>query len=508
MDKRLVFILLLASSSFNQSIAQTYIGEILYRDSYEYIKIQCEDDECKFSIPYIDNNQKYKTDGNPSQNNQWTIQKGVEKWQLNTQLKNDVVVGELDLPTGKQQFLLRLQKEAVPKDAQEAYIGVYEDGAQRKAIVYTANNYLLFMSPYSEQTMSLKPIGENYFWSMSGENSTFSNLKNEHFQNLQVVDRFGNQKTLTRCAITKVEELWIPIGPDTLYGRMYIPSSTTKVPACLILPGGGATGVDNYEYEARYLAAYGIASLVFDKPGNGQSKGSTNFRFQSFEEKNDQYKKIFAYLKNHPKIDSQKTGIHGSSEGGRLALLMAIDLKEEVAFVNAVATPLMTFREGQFYAMDQLHRNMGIDEFDNMDIQKIWNDYYDGIEKGEIDSDIIERANVYRSQNQRLFLPPDLMQLPASPHKDDISNDRVVRDAREITCPIFLQYGENDQRVSRSKSLQNFLPRFSKPKLIHTKIYPRGTHSMMTPEYKICPGYTDDKINWLKSIGIPINGCN
>jgi dienelactone hydrolase len=260
--------------------------------------------------------------------------------------------------------------------------------------------------------------------------------------------------------------------------------------------------MDNYTYEARLFAAHGMAAMIFDKSGNGQSKGSGNFQLQSFEEKNDQYKALFRFLQNHPSVDSKKVGVHGPSEGGRLAMMMAIDLQNDIAFVNATAGPFMTFREGQFYAMDQHHRIMGVSEYDNMKIQQIWSDYYDGIVDGQIDQSVIDRANAYRQQNPRLFLPPDFTELPASPHQDDINNERVVLEAGKITCPILLQYGENDQRVNAQKSIANILPQISNPDQVETIIYKRGNHSFMTPEYKICPGYTSDKISWLKRIGI------
>jgi len=44
---------------------------------------------------------------------------------------------------------------------------------------------------------------------------------------------------------------------------------------------------------------------------------------------------------------------------------------------------------------------------------------------------------------------------------------------------------------------------FRKKELVNTLVYPRVSHSLTTPEYKLCTtGYLDDKIYWLKSIGI------
>jgi len=502
MTKKLISITLLIAFFMNQATAQTYIGEVLYRNTYEYIKLKCKGDSCEFSMPYQDGQQKYPLQLNPAKTQDWEVRRGVEKWKFNTTLKDGVLRGDLQLPTGQQGITLKEQRAAIPKEELGSYVGVFQDDSNRKAIVYSRYDYLHLISPYSEETMSLKPTGKDAFWSVSGEESLFLNQEKGTFQVLVIKDRNGAERQLKRSSAIVIEKLWIPIGEDTLYAHLYRPQSDGKVPACLILPGGGAVGMDNYEYEARYFAAHGIASLLFDKRGNGLSKGTNHFQNQTFEEKNEQYKQLFRYLQKHAAVDANRVGVHGPSEGGRLALMMAIDLKEEIAFVNAVAAPLMTFIEGQFYAMDQHHRILGIDEIDNMHIQQIWKDYYAGIANGKIDAETIEKANHYRSLNQRLFIPPDFLQVPASPKKNDLSNDRVVVQAGEITCPILLQYGENDQRVNGPKSLRNFLPKLQPSTQPEVIIYKRGSHSLMTPEYKICPGYLDDKVKWLRQIGL------
>ena len=67
---------------------------------------------------------------------------------------------------------------------------------------------------------------------------------------------------------------------------------------------------------------------------------------------------------------------------------------------------------------------------------------------------------------------------------------------------MFLQYGENDERVAAQKSIQNFFTYASEELSVSVKLYPRANHSFMTPEYEISHGYTDDKLQWLKKIGI------
>ena len=502
MKTQILFLSIVLLLLSNVVIGQTFVGEVLYRNSYEYIKLSVDEGVYKLSIPYLDGNRKYIVKGNILKEKPWEVQRGVEIWKFMTSLDNDQLVGELFLPSGRQKVRLRKQLSSISKDQLAQYLGVFRDSVGRKVVIYSRFNYLHIMSPYSEETMSLKPIDNDKFWTVSGESALFSTLKKNEFQMLSLSDRNGKQHFLRRMLPIQIKELWIKVGKDTLFAKLYLPQSESKVPACLILPGGGATSMEEYEYEARFLAANGIATLIFDKSGNGKSKGPGSFHQQDFEQKNEQYKKLFKYLQKQPQIDVKKIGIHGPSEGGRLALMMAMDLKGEVAFVNATAAPLMTMREGQMYAMNQLHRNRGVGEKDNMLIQHIWNDYYQGIIQGKINQAVINRANAYRGSSQRLFLPPASIQIPTAPRKEDLKNDRVVTGAKNISSPILLQYGENDQRVNPRKSLQNFYSKLSKGTAIETIFYKRGNHSFMTPELRICRGYADDKIKWLKKIGI------
>lgn len=478
-------------------VAQTYVGELLYLNQYHYMKVACANDSCLFSLPDLANERTLISAGSLEQGN-WKVLLQLEEFEFDTRKTEDRIVGTVSVGGQLQKAHFWKQLPSIPSEKIPYYTGVYGLGEER-IVVYERFNYLHLMSPYSQETNSLKPIAEGKFWSVNNEITTFSNLADFRFQQLELETRDGSIYTFERLPEIFTTELWIPIMEDTLFAKLYMPQSAEKVPACLILPGGGATGMDNYEYEARYFASYGMATLLFDKSGNGKSKGSGNFQIQSFEEKNEQYQHLFRILQGLPEVDADRVGIHGPSEGGRLALLMAIDLGDDVSFVNAVAAPIMSMREGQLYAMDHHHRNMGIQEEDNLKIQQIWVDYYLGIIDEKIDSSIIDRALEYLNVNSGLFLPRNYS-FPASPLAEDLLNDRVVQEAHLLKAPIFLQYGENDQRVHPYKSIDNF--KVEDPNKLHISIYKRGNHAFMTPEYKICPGYMDDKIKWLRTLNI------
>lgn len=497
--KSLLFLVSLLISSLG--ISQVYVGEVIHGDRFQYAKITITDSLTTFSLPYVDNDKKYVVAENIQTTPDWRVIRDLESWVFTTAISSNKLIGTLWDNGISQPVTFYRQLDALPINELSKYEGVFEDNNGNRAVVYAENGYLHIMSPYTGRTMSLKPIANQRFWSVSGEQSVFKTTDTDELTELEITGRFQNVMTLKKLPPIKVEETWVPVGKDSLYAKIFIPPTDQKVPACLVLPGGGATGMANYEYEARFFAAYGMVAMVFDKSGNGKSKGPGNFNLQTFEDKTAQYLQLFEFLQNQVNVDPTKVGVHGPSEGGRLALMMAID-EPEIAFVNATAAPITSMREGQLFAINEYLRNRGIPEADNIAIRTIWNEYYAGIIAGEINPKTIEKANVFREKYDRLFLPPNAVALPASPNKDDLLNDRVAIQAAKIRCPVFLQYGENDGRVPADKSIQNFYKYVSKDVPITLKIYPRANHSFMTPEYEISHGYTKDKRLWLQKIGL------
>ncbi len=495
----IVVILFLGIST--KLFTQTYVGEVIYRDAYEYIKLDYSDRGYSFKLPYIDGDISYNAKASEHESLIFDAMRQGQKWEFNLEKTDNSLKGTVTTKHGEQSVVFYRQTEPIESSRQLQYIGVYKDTENRRVIVYKTNGYLHVISPFSEKTMSLKPIGESRFWSISGEYWHFTDANDNNYQLLTHIDRFGKAIKLYKTVDFDIKELWIPINDDTLYSKLYLPKTSKKVPGCLILPGGGAIGISNYEYEARFLASHGIASLVFDKSGVGKSKGLGNFQNQTFEQKNEQYKQLFKYLQNHPNVASEKVGVHGPSEGGRIALMMAMDL-QNIAFVNATAAPIMSLREGQLYAMDHYHRNIGLKEQDILSVRMVWNAYYDGIEKAEIDPDIIDEANNLRGLSQNMFLPPNSTRIPMAPKKEDLINDRMRSGIAKISCPVLLQYGADDIRVNPYKSAANFYNKKNDQLKLRTIYYKRGNHSFMTPEFEICTGYLDDKIAWLKEIGI------
>jgi len=125
-------------------------------------------------------------------------------------------------------------------------------------------------------------------------------------------------------------------GPVQLAGSLLVPRGTGRVPAVVFLHGSGAEGRWASRFLASQLATHGIAALIFDKRGVGQSRG--DWRQATPEDLAGDAAAAVARLRAEPRVDTTRIGIHGHSQGGTLAPMVAVQSPGGgVAFVIASA---------------------------------------------------------------------------------------------------------------------------------------------------------------------------
>jgi dipeptidyl aminopeptidase/acylaminoacyl peptidase len=123
-------------------------------------------------------------------------------------------------------------------------------------------------------------------------------------------------------------------GDVTLAGTLLVPRGTAAVPAVVFLHGSGAEGRWASRFLATQLATRGIAALIYDKRGVGQSNG--DWRTATPDDLARDAGAAVARLAREPGIDARRIGLHGHSQGGTLAPMVAVQ-SPGVAFVIASA---------------------------------------------------------------------------------------------------------------------------------------------------------------------------
>ncbi|MBN8696216.1 MAG: alpha/beta hydrolase [Bacteroidetes bacterium] len=293
------------------------------------------------------------------------------------------------------------------------------------------------------------------------------------------------------------DSVWIQTPTDTLFAIIFKPklSIDKKLPAIYCLQGGGNIGMDNYFYEAELFASAGFVSLVCDKSGAGKSKGNSSWVTQTFTDKTQEYSYVLNWIFSQPYIDTTLVGVHGPSEGGRLALSLALANPMRIKFVNAVSAPLETLKENQLYAIEKLLISQGYNYSVIAQTLELFNEYFEAIKNKKISKDLMDRVNKLREQYPKLYLPLNSTELPRMPQSTDIDYTYGT-DIHKLNCPIYFQYGANDAVVNVANSLK-LIPAKDN---ITIKIYKDTDHSINYPNGDTHGGYHIDKLKWLLSI--------
>lgn len=499
------FALLLFISVSQVLSAQTWIGTINYRGEDHYFRVKCKDENCQALIPALDGREQRAVTGNVQNN--WSFSRGFEKWEFVTaNAVDNMISGTLHLSSGgSKSFNFYKQGAAIPRDKQHKYSGTYQSKEGKVTVmVYPERGFLRMESTISEINSSVKPLQGGKFWSLGGEVLEYSNPVQTVYQDLVVTSKDGEKYTLKRKREVKITDVVIPAKGDTLHGRLYVPDVPLSVlmPACVILPSAGNTTMKNNEYEANWLAAHDVVCLIFDKPGTGGSTAHMNYETSSFKEKEGLFNQVGIWLSQHPRVNMDKLGIHGASQSGRIGMMMLMGRPSLYAFGNFTAAPFVGQKEQQLYAIAELNRQRGLSEELNLKVLNVWKDYMQGIIDSSISQELVDRITELSSEGENLHLPPASTTLPGSPRADDLQNDKILKQARKMTKPVLLQYGDLDRRVNGHRSVELFLeqPHF-KNKLSY-RFYPGANHSFVMPDRSIARGYLTDKTAWLRSIGM------
>jgi hypothetical protein len=142
--------------------------------------------------------------------------------------------------------------------------------------------------------------------------------------------RFAFSRATAAGPAFEEREIAFANGPTHLAGSLILPLTGDKLPAVVFLHGSGAEGRWASRFLATQLAKHGIAALIFDKRGVGGSSG--DWRQASLDDLAGDGSAAVARLLEESRIDHGRIGIHGHSQGGTLAPLVAAR-SEHVAFV-------------------------------------------------------------------------------------------------------------------------------------------------------------------------------
>lgn len=294
-------------------------------------------------------------------------------------------------------------------------------------------------------------------------------------------------------------------GTAVLAGSLFMPPGEGPFPAVVLVHGSGSeTRWGTSRFLADQFARAGIAALIYDKRGTGESTG--DWRYSTYEELADDALAAVRLLAVRNEIDSSNIGIRGHSEGGMIAPLAASRAPGLFGFIVAAATyPESVWQIDLFRVGQSIQRSDFTDEKrETLGLYELFLEVARGVrpmEDLESASDPVQEERWY----QWLGIPP----------RDNwlwnwyrwVGNFRSLPSWETVQVPVLLLYGERDVLVHVEDSIrliEDALRRAGNRDYTPV-IVPRASHGLTISSeegepfewWRVAPGIIDLEIGWI-----------
>ena len=123
-------------------------------------------------------------------------------------------------------------------------------------------------------------------------------------------------------------------GHFSVVGELRIPSGEGKYPLVIMVHGDGPAYRSFFYTLKKCILRAGYATLMWDKPGTGQSTGEFSQQHR-LAERAEILCDAIESVKNHPRIDAARIGVWGISQAGYV-IPLALQKTEDISFMILV----------------------------------------------------------------------------------------------------------------------------------------------------------------------------
>lgn len=411
---------------------------------------------------------------------------------FNGQLRDGRITGEYRKGTVKNRFeLLRVMK----LDAQllHRYVGCYSLGENEFVWIGVEGETLIFgeseggrgggLIPLSETAFVSGPsIGMNYPLDVK---ATFIKNTQGEIAGLQW-QRGRLPARLAQKVRVKEEEIRFNNGDITLAGTLVSPPTKGPHPALVLITGSGPALRNQFGGFPYMFASMGVATLIYDKRGNGASTG----RFYDSLPIEELAADVLAgvkYLKTRPDIDPKQIGLRGDSQGGWVVPFVAAQSTDISFLIVKSASGLNTWDNG-LYEMENDLRLEGFSESDIARARKVaalFNEMLSN--RGDGWANV--RSAIERTKNEKWFrlarVPDSLPETPEAANLRWVERERKylfdpLPSWEKIKVPVLILNGGLDRNVPSRDSLTRIEMALKKAnnKNYAIHFYPNADHQL------------------------------
>jgi dienelactone hydrolase len=156
------------------------------------------------------------------------------------------------------------------------------------------------------------------------------------------------------------EEVTFQSGAITLSGTLLKPATAGLHPAVVIVPSSSPNERGPYrDFATDVFAQHGVAALIYDKRGYGQSSG--NPETTSLYDLAEDALAGVRYLQHRADIDPHRVGMEGDSQAGWVIPIAAARAKD-IAFLVMVSASAVSQAQAEVFGIETRIRNAGLSE--------------------------------------------------------------------------------------------------------------------------------------------------
>jgi dienelactone hydrolase len=282
-----------------------------------------------------------------------------------------------------------------------------------------------------------------------------------------------------------------------LAGELIVPRTTNRAPAVVMLHGAAWGRRRFYGAFADAFSAAGIASLIYDRRGEGESTGDRTLDLSVLA---DDAIAAYEFLQRQPEVDPKRVGLWGYSNGAWVATLASIQA-QSLAFLVLAGASGVSPAVSEIYRRTEDLRRQGIRKMTLEAVERAWTIVFsclvDGVWESGWDAEIVRLAERIKKDPQLAALRvPDFVrdrpELDSVPRFDSplfknlktrskgsaahMGYDPIPSLAR-VRCPILIVEAEGDANVPVPQSLARFAALAANPNVnLTVEVIPGTDH--------------------------------
>lgn len=264
------------------------------------------------------------------------------------------------------------------------------------------------------------------------------------FTGLGIRDSFSLVRVASRSPEIREVAVTFSNGDATLAGTLLAPPGAGPHPAVVCVHGSNpdSRATAGYRSEGVFFARLGVAALIYDKRGVGDSTG--DYRTASMEDLAGDALAGLAAIRTRRDIDPKRVGITGESQAGWIAPLAA-SLSPDVAFVVVLSASGINPMEQTIFHTSNVLRDAGFSEDVVRRAARLRRRLYERARTGAFDKTFL--ADLEAASREPWFATSALPFPVESTLSDGVRRFLLFEPApvwERVKVPVLAIWGEND----------------------------------------------------------------